>query len=58
MKDFQSGNYISQGTYKSFQPTFINRKWGLQDMDIIQLLSQTEREIGRLGFQTKKPLDD
>jgi Fic family protein len=53
MKDFQSGNYINQGTYKSFQPTFINRKWELQNMDIIQLLSQAEREIGRLDMYSE-----
>lgn len=53
MKDFQSGNYINQGTYKSFQPSLINKKWELQDMDIIQLLSQAEREIGRLDMYSE-----
>lgn len=45
MKGFESGNYINQGTYKSFQPTFINREWALQDMYIIQLLSQAAYKL-------------
>lgn len=34
MKDFKAGNYINQGTYKSFQPTYINREWELNDMEM------------------------
>jgi len=50
MKTFKAGTYINQGYYKSFQPNFINREWKLDDMEIIQLLSQAEREIGRLDM--------
>lgn len=50
MKEFKSGVYIQQGTYKSFQPNEINRQWKLDDMDIIQLLSQADRELGRLDM--------
>jgi hypothetical protein len=27
MKNFKSGTYISQGSYKSFQPKPLNREW-------------------------------
>lgn len=50
MKSFKAGNYINQGYYKSFQPNFINREWKLEDMEIIQLLSRADRELGRLDM--------
>ncbi|MBL7110513.1 MAG: Fic family protein [Bacteroidales bacterium] len=53
MKNFKSGQYISQGYYKSFQPEFINRQWYIESMEIIQLLSQADRELGRLDMYSK-----
>ena len=53
MKDFKSGNYISQGSYKSFQPSPINRKWFLENMEIINLLGQADRQIGRLDMYSE-----
>lgn len=50
MKNFKSGVYINQGTYKSFQPEKINRRWQLDDMELIDLLSQADRQIGRLDM--------
>lgn len=50
MKNFQSGRYVQQGYYKSFQPTLINRVWRLDNMELIQLLSQADRELGRLDM--------
>ena len=50
MKDFVAGNFISQGYYKSFQPTLINRQWDLDNMEVIQLLSKADRELGRLDM--------
>ncbi len=50
MKQFSSGQYVSQGYYKSFQPTFINRQWQLENMEVIKLLSQADRELGRLDM--------
>ncbi len=50
MKDFIAGTYISQGSYKSFQPTLINRQWNLDNMEVIQLLSKADRELGRLDM--------
>jgi hypothetical protein len=48
MKDFRAGKYISQGSDKSFQPTPINRQWVLADMEVQKLLSQADRQLGRL----------
>lgn len=53
MKHFKSGQYISQGYYKSFQPEFINRQLQIDDMGILQLLSQADRELGRLDMYSK-----
>lgn len=50
MKKFQSGHYIQQGHYKSFQPSLIKRAWTLDDMALIQLLGQADRELGRLDM--------
>lgn len=50
MKDFKAGIYISQGYYKSFQPTPINRQWHLDNMEVIQLLSKADRDLGRLDM--------
>lgn len=53
MKNFKSGQYINQGTYKSFQPEKINRQWLIDDMEILNLLSQADRQIGRLDMYSE-----
>ena len=50
MEQFKSGQYINQGYYKSFQPTFINRQWNIDSMEVLQLLSQADRQLGRLDM--------
>ncbi len=40
MNNFQSGRYIDHGCYKSFSPSFINRAWEMDDMELIELLSE------------------
>ncbi|MCE5347109.1 MAG: Fic family protein [Bacteroidales bacterium] len=50
MKDFRAGTYVSQGYYRSFQPTLINRQWQLDNMEVIQLLSKADRDLGRLDM--------
>ncbi len=50
MKNFQSGRYVQQAHYKSFQPNYINRVWLLDNMELIQLLGQADRELGRLDM--------
>lgn len=53
MKNFQSGRLIRQSHYKSFQPTPINRKWSIDNMELIQLLGQADRELGRLDMYSE-----
>lgn len=48
MKNFKSGYFQNQGTFKSFQPNKIDREWTVPNMDIINLLSKADRAIGRL----------
>ena len=53
MKTFKSGNRINQGTYKSFQPNKINQQWGIDDMEVLNLLSQADRQLGRLDMYSE-----
>ncbi|MFQ6757408.1 MAG: Fic family protein [Deltaproteobacteria bacterium] len=50
MRTFQSGHYVQQDHYRSFQPNPINRAWVLDNMALIQLLGQADRELGRLDM--------
>lgn len=53
MKNFKSGQYINQGYYKSFQPSLINKQLHVDDLEVMQLLSQADRELGRLDMYSK-----
>ncbi|MCH8558672.1 MAG: Fic family protein [Balneolia bacterium] len=53
MKNFKAGQYINQGTFKSFIPEEINRDWTLDDMEVIELLSQADRQLGRLDMYSE-----
>ena len=51
--NFLSGKLINQGYYKAFIPNEINRKWEINDMDVITLLSQADRHLGRLDMYSE-----
>ena len=53
MDTFISGTYINQGYHKSFQPNLINRNWQINDMEVIQLLSKADRQLGRLDMYSE-----
>jgi cell filamentation protein, protein adenylyltransferase len=53
MKSFQSGRYVQQAHYKSFQPNPINRAWVIDDMALLKLLGQADRELGRLDMYSE-----
>jgi Fic family protein len=53
MKSFQAGVYINQGYYRSFQPNLINREWQVDDMQLLSLLSQADRSLGRLDMYSE-----
>jgi len=50
VNNFQSGRYQQQTHYKSFQPSFIDRPWKLDNMELLKLLGQADRELGRLDM--------
>ena len=49
MKNFKSGIYIKQNSYKSFQPEKINKDWTIENMELLNLLSQADRQLGAIG---------
>lgn len=53
MNTFIAGSLISQGYYKSFQPNFISRDWQLPNMEVLSLLSQADRNLGRLDMYSE-----
>ena len=53
MKTFKAGNRINQGTYKSFQPNKINQEWKIENMEVLNLLSQADRQLGRLDMYSE-----
>ncbi|KAB2807080.1 Fic family protein [Phaeocystidibacter luteus] len=53
MENFKAGAYVSQGTFKSFIPEEIDRVWKLDDMEVIELLSQADRQLGRLDMYSE-----
>jgi Fic family protein len=53
MKNFQSGQYIQQGYYKSFQPNPIDREWSIDNMELLQLLGRADRVMGRLDMYSE-----
>ncbi|MAO49284.1 MAG: cell filamentation protein Fic [Pusillimonas sp.] len=53
MKNFKAGTYINQGYYKSFQPELINKQWLMDDMELMQLLSKADRQLGRLDMYSE-----
>jgi Fic family protein len=53
MRNFQSGRLVKQAHHKSFQPNPINRAWVVDDMALLQLLGQADRELGRLDMYSE-----
>lgn len=53
MKEFEAGTYVNQGYYKSFQPNLINREWQIDGMELVNLLSRADRQLGRLDMYSE-----
>ena len=53
MKHFQAGRLVRQAHYQSFQPNPINRAWVVDDMALLHLLGQADRELGRLDMYSE-----
>lgn len=50
MESFVAGRWVSRGSYRTFEPMPITRTWSVTDMRVQQLLSQADRELGRLDM--------
>lgn len=50
MQNFKSGVYVNEGYYKSFHPNMINRRWNIENMSLLTLLSKADRMLGRLDM--------
>lgn len=50
MRNFKSGNIVNLGYYKCFIPEMIHRQWIIDDMELIQLLSEADRQLGKLDM--------
>lgn len=50
VKNYNSGTYRQNGSYKCFLPERINRDWAITDMALIKLLTEAERAIGQLDM--------
>lgn len=53
MQKFRSGQSVNQGYYKSFEPNPIYRNWEVLDMEVISLMSQADRQLGRLDMYSQ-----
>lgn len=48
IKEFKSGNWIRQFEYKSFLPEKVNLQWLISDAKLQLLLSEADRQLGKL----------
>lgn len=53
MKSFDAGKYVNKGHYRCFQPNPIDRNWQIEDMEILELLSKADRQLGRLDMYSE-----
>ena len=53
MKSFKAGIYINQGSYKSFQPKYINRQWKFDNGELQTLLSKAAYCVGQLDMYSR-----
>ncbi len=53
MKNFHAGTIVNQGYYKAFVPNSINIPWEIDDMEVIKLMSQADRQVGRLDMYSE-----
>ncbi len=53
MKNFEAGKMMNQGYYNSFQPNLINRQMAIDSMELLQLLGDADRKLGKLDMYSK-----
>ncbi len=56
IKQFKAGKWVERTEYRSFTPEFINIQWVISDNNIQLLLSEADRELGKLdAYSTLVP---
>lgn len=50
MNQFESGKWLKQNGYRSFDPSRINRPWIFDEPRILEALSRADRQLGRLDM--------
>jgi Fic family protein len=50
MKGFESGKWLNQRGYRSFEPARINRPWKFDEPRVLEALSRADRQLGRLDM--------
>lgn len=50
MKNFRAGEYVQHEFHKSFKPNLLPRKWQIDDIEMIGLLSEASRLVGKLDM--------
>ena len=50
MNSFESGKWLNQQGYRSFDPSRINRPWRFEEPRIMEALSRADRQLGRLDM--------
>jgi len=56
MKNFKAGQYINQGTHKSFQPSKINRKWNVGNMELKKHITNVIQLSGKRIIVKRKEI--
>ena len=49
ISNFKSGKLVQRLQYKSFEPTFINTEWHLDNSSVTLILSQADQKLGELN---------
>jgi hypothetical protein len=50
MNGNESGKWLNQNGYRSFDPSRINRAWKFDEPRIMEALSRADRQLGRLDM--------
>lgn len=53
MKNIETGAFVCQGCYMSFRPTELRQLWTVDNADVMLLLSEADRHVGRLDMYSE-----
>ena len=49
LDDYQSGRYVSQGSYEGFRPSTVNHGWVWDDPRVNTILEEATQALGELN---------